>query len=52
MSESSVISSKWGKPKYKNVTVTPYGKVEQWVYNGNRYVYLQDGIVTGVQYSD
>lgn len=52
MNESSVISSKWGEPKYKNVTVTPYGKVEQWVYNGDRYVYLENGIVTGVQYSE
>ena len=49
--ESSVIN-KWGKPKYKNVTVTPSGKVEQWVYNGDRYVYVQDGIVTAVQYEE
>lgn len=50
MTEEEALNTEWGKPKSKNVTETQYGKREQWVYSTGRYVYLDDGIVTGVQY--
>ncbi|OME54136.1 hypothetical protein BSK59_16280 [Paenibacillus odorifer] len=49
MTEEKVLLSNWGKPKDINRTTTKYGVDEQWVYSGNRYVYLEDGIVTAVQ---
>lgn len=50
MSQQEVESSKWGKPKKINTTVTKYGKSEQWVYDNYRYVYFEDGIVSSIQY--
>ncbi|MCS0824680.1 hypothetical protein NX029_11925 [Cytobacillus firmus] len=49
---SDVVLTSWGKPIKINKTTTVYGVSEQWVYeiHGTRkYVYLEDGIVTGVQ---
>lgn len=49
---SDVVITSWGKPIKINKTTTVYGVSEQWVYeiHGTRkYVYLEDGIVTGVQ---
>lgn len=44
----------WGKPTKVNTSVGSYGRHEQWVYEGggigrSQYVYLQNGIVTGIQ---
>ena len=49
MTETEVLSSLWGKPEDINKTTTAYGVSEQWVYDNNRYVYLDDGIVTSIQ---
>lgn len=49
MTKDEVINTKWGRPEDINRTVTSYGTSEQWVYPDYRYVYLEDGIVTGVQ---
>ncbi len=41
--------TKWGIPKDKNITTFEWGVNEQWVFSGNRYVYIEDGYVTAVQ---
>lgn len=49
MTASEVLKSTWGEPEKINKTTTAYGVTEQWVYSGNRYVYLEDGVVTAIQ---
>ncbi|OBZ19053.1 hypothetical protein A8L34_05810 [Bacillus sp. FJAT-27264] len=49
MSVNELKKSRWGQPKEINKTTTDYGTSEQWVYSGFRYVYVNDGIVTGIQ---
>lgn len=39
----------WGEPTDKNITETEYGKIEQWVYKGYGYLYIQDGKVKTIQ---
>ena len=41
----------WGPPVRRNTTVVATGKMEQWVYDIGRYVYLENGKVTAVQSS-
>jgi hypothetical protein len=52
MSAEEVKKSSWGEPKTINKTTTTYGISEQWVYFGNRYVYLENGVVTAIQESN
>ena len=49
MTAEEVRNSSWGKPSDINKTTTAYGVHEQWVYSGNRYIYLDDGIVSAIQ---
>ena len=53
MTAEEVRRSAWGTPDEINRTTTKYGTSEQWVYEGfnydNKYVYLDDGIVTAIQ---
>lgn len=49
MTADEVRNSTWGSPSKINTTITQNGTVEQWCYPGNRYIYLTDGIVTGIQ---
>lgn len=49
MRKEDIEKSSWGKPEKKNITNTKYGKHEQWVYSHNRYIYIDDGIVTAIQ---
>lgn len=51
MTAEKVEKSRWGKPEKINKTTTEYGVHEQWVYLGDRYLYLEDGIVTAIQES-
>lgn len=48
MTEQQVLASCWGRPNKKNITETAGGIHEQWVYGGG-YIYLDQGIVTGLQ---
>ncbi|MCR8659316.1 hypothetical protein [Paenibacillus endoradicis] len=48
MTAEKVLTSTWGKPTDINKTTTKNGVHEQWVYY-DRYVYLEDGIVTAIQ---
>lgn len=49
MTADEVRNSTWGEPKKINKTTTKYGIHEQWVYSAERYIYLDDGIVTSIQ---
>ncbi|MBS4539831.1 hypothetical protein GOQ27_15255 [Clostridium sp. D2Q-11] len=52
MSAQEVEESSWGKPYEINKTITQYGTSEQWVYSLDRYIYLDDGVVTAIQKSE
>lgn len=52
MTASEVEASTWGKPEKKNISEYSWGTKEQWVYSGQRYVYLNNGIVTSIQRSE
>jgi hypothetical protein len=39
----------WGNPLEVNRTLLTSGKNEQWVYAGNRYLYIDNGILTSIQ---
>ncbi|MFD2746899.1 tol-pal system YbgF family protein [Paenibacillus yanchengensis] len=49
MTPEEVKASTWGKPNDINRTTTKYGTSEQWVYSHNRYIYIDDGLVTAIQ---
>lgn len=49
MTKNEVLNSTWGEPEDINRTTTRYGTSEQWCYNGNKYIYFEDGIVTSIQ---
>lgn len=39
----------WGSPSSVNTTENKYGKHEQWVYGGGRYLYFENGVLTTIQ---
>jgi hypothetical protein len=39
----------WGEPHDVNHTITSGHRTEQWVYGNGKYVYLRDGVVSGIQ---
>jgi len=47
--DSQVNISTWGNPLSKNITKSVNGTDEQWVYSNNRYIYIENGIVTAIQ---
>lgn len=49
MTADEVKESTWGSPNKINKTTTIYGVHEQWVYSNNKYIYLDDGIVSSIQ---
>lgn len=49
MTFEEVKESTWGEPIKINKTTYASGVKEQWVYEGNRYIYLEDGVVTAIQ---
>jgi|GEM_PF-2228765 len=49
MTKEEVKQSTWGHPDDINRTETKNGVREQWVYDYKGYIYLDDGIVTGIQ---
>lgn len=52
MTKEQLIDLSWGEPEKKNVTEFSFGKYEQWCYSSYRYVYLENGVVTAIQYSE
>lgn len=49
MTAKQVRASNWGAPAKINRSTGSYGVHEQWVYSGNNYIYLENGIVTSIQ---
>lgn len=49
MTEIEVRLSTWGNPKKVNKNTYSWGTSEQFVYEGYRYIYLDNGIVTSIQ---
>ena len=49
MTKEELGESTWGKPRKINTSTYEWGTIEQWCYSGYRYIYLEDGIVTGIQ---
>lgn len=49
MTSDEILNSVWGLPKEKNTTTTAFGTKEQWVYDGFRYLYLENGVLTAIQ---
>lgn len=49
MTTEEVLTKGWGKPNDINRTTTAYGVSEQWVYNGYKYLYFEDGILKTIQ---
>ncbi|WP_155834547.1 hypothetical protein [Butyrivibrio sp. FC2001] len=52
MAKHEVLDSSWGEPNTKNITEYKWGTYEQWVYDNNRYIYFENGIVTSIQRSE
>ncbi|NMM64361.1 zinc-ribbon domain-containing protein [Clostridium sp. P21] len=49
MTADEVRKSTWGNPSHVNKTTTASGTSEQWVYSNNKYIYLENGVVTSIQ---
>lgn len=49
MTPDDVLASAWGRPERVNRTITAAGVREQWVYPGYNYIYITNGVVTGIQ---
>ena len=49
MTKTEAENSTWGKPKKINKTTTAYGTHEQWVYDGYKYLYFDNGKLTSIQ---
>lgn len=52
MTAEEIENGSWGKPDKKNITKTSTTVHEQWVYEDQGYVYLDNGIVTSIQYEE
>ena len=48
MTAKELENSAWGKPEDINKSTYSWGIKEQWCYSDNRYIYLEDGIVTSI----
>lgn len=48
MTAAELKKSTWGEPEDINKSTYSWGIKEQWCYSDNRYVYLEDGIVTSI----
>lgn len=50
MSKEEVLKeSTWGKPEKINTTIVLNTVHEQWCYDNDKYLYFDDGILTGIQ---
>lgn len=52
MTADEVRKTNWGSPNKINRTTYSWGTMEQWCYSNNRYLYLEDGIVTSISESE
>ncbi|MGG6440505.1 hypothetical protein ABET52_13770 [Saccharococcus caldoxylosilyticus] len=49
MTQEEVLTEGWGRPIDINRTITANGTIEQWVYDGDKYLYFENGILTAIQ---
>jgi len=49
MTKEEVLTEGWGRPNDINKTTNADGTNEQWVYDGYKYLYFEDGILTTIQ---
>ncbi|HIY08554.1 MAG TPA: DUF2845 domain-containing protein [Firmicutes bacterium] len=49
MTKEEALASTWGAPESINTTETSGNVHEQWVYPNNRYLYFDNGVLTGIQ---
>jgi hypothetical protein len=49
MTADEVRASKWGRSWEVHRTTTANSVREQWVYRGNRFLYFDNGVLTGMQ---
>ena len=50
MTQSQVLNdTSWGTPSSRNVNINASGRREQWVYGASRYLYFENGVLTGIQ---
>lgn len=52
MTQADVVASSWGRPKKINKSIYSFGVHEQWVYEGNNYLYFRDGKLDSIQTSN
>jgi hypothetical protein len=48
MTETQVINSQWGRPKYKKTSTYQWGTYAQWVYESGNYLYFDNGILSSI----
>lgn len=48
MTSEEVLNSTWGEPEDINKDTYSWGVKEQWCYPDNKYIYLEDDIVTSI----
>jgi hypothetical protein len=48
MKKEALENSTWGKPRDINKSTYSWGTTEQWCYSNNRYVYLENDVVTSI----
>ena len=48
MTREQALKTTWGAPKDINKHTYSWGVTEQWCYSDNRYIYIENGIVTSI----
>ena len=49
MSEQDVLSTCWGKPRYRRLTGVEGLMREQWVYGDRKYLYFDNSRLIGIE---
>lgn len=50
MTKNQILNqSNWGQPYDINTTIDAYGTFEQWIYDGDQYLYFTNGRLTTIQ---
>lgn len=48
MTKGEVLNSDWGRPTKINKTTYEWGVSEQWVYPGDKYIYIEEDVVISI----
>ena len=49
MTADETKQTNWGEPEKINKTTYSWGTSEQWCYSEDRYIYLDNGVITSIQ---